>query len=62
LFRLTRNRGLRKEFCQAKIKSGKVLPPETAEMAKQFYVSHESGKIMPGKNNYIWITLRRENS
>jgi hypothetical protein len=30
-----------------------VLPPETVEMAKQFYISHEITSITPGKNSYV---------
>jgi hypothetical protein len=29
------------------------MPPKTAEMAKQFYISHEISTITPGKNNYV---------
>jgi hypothetical protein len=35
------------------VKPGKVLPPATAEMVKQFYVSYEISRIMPGtKDNF----------
>jgi hypothetical protein len=41
------------------VKPGKVLPPETTKMAKQFYISHKISRIMPGKNNYVSVTSRQ---
>jgi hypothetical protein len=35
------------------VKPGKVLPPATAEVVKQFYVSDEIGRIMPGTKDYV---------
>jgi hypothetical protein len=37
------------------VKPGKVLPPATAEIAKQFYVSVEISRIMPGTKDYISV-------
>jgi hypothetical protein len=35
------------------VKPGKVLPPATAEMVKQFCVSDEISRIMPGTKDYV---------
>jgi hypothetical protein len=35
------------------VKPGKVLPPATAEMVKEFYVSDEISRIMPGRKNFV---------
>jgi hypothetical protein len=41
------------------VKPGKVLPPETIQMVKLFYVSHKISRIMPGKkNNYVSVFSR----
>jgi hypothetical protein len=37
------------------VKPGKVLPPATAEMVKQFYVSDEISRIMLGTKDYVSV-------
>jgi hypothetical protein len=37
------------------IKLGKVLPPATAEMVEQIYVSDEISKVMPGTKDYVSV-------
>jgi hypothetical protein len=37
------------------VESSKVLPPATAEMVKQFYVSDEINKIIPGTKDYVFV-------
>jgi hypothetical protein len=37
------------------VKPGKVLPPATAEMVKQFYVSDEVSRIIPGTKDYVSV-------
>jgi hypothetical protein len=36
---------------------GKVLPPATAEMMKQFYVSDEISRITPGIKDNVSVNL-----
>jgi hypothetical protein len=37
------------------VKPGKVLPPAIAEMVKQFYVSDEISRVMPGTKDYVSV-------
>jgi hypothetical protein len=37
------------------VKPGKLLPPATAEIVKQFYVSDEISRIMPGTKDYVSV-------
>jgi hypothetical protein len=37
------------------VKPDKVLPPATAEMVKQFYVSHEISRVTPGTKDYVSV-------
>jgi hypothetical protein len=41
---------MRKEF-------GKALPPATAEMVKQFYISDEINRMMPGAKDCVSVNL-----
>jgi hypothetical protein len=35
--------------------SNYMLPPATGEMVKQFYISHEVERIMPGTKDYVSV-------
>lgn len=47
-FRIPRNEA--KKVIMSTPKTGKVLPPARIEMVKQFQVSDEDGRTMPGTN------------
>jgi hypothetical protein len=40
------------------VKQGKVLPPATAKMVKQLYVSHEIGRIMQEQKIMFLLTSK----
>jgi hypothetical protein len=42
------------------MKPVKMVPPGTAQMVKQFYVSNEIGSIMSGAKDYISVNLKQE--
>jgi hypothetical protein len=42
------------------VKPGKVLPPATAEIVKQFYVPDETNMIMQGTKDYVSVTVTQK--
>ena len=38
-------------------KPGKPLPKSTVELVKAFYLSDEVSRVMPGKKDYVSVTL-----